>query len=209
MYRSIQTITMKYINQFPTHKYPWLPILYSLILDIKQKTIIEYGTEHGGTAIVMGLALKQLFEEEGHVGIIQSYDTFNQQSKGEIGSTPNYNHAIQHIKHYNLENYINVNYGDFYEFCDRPNKEFDLLYFDIDNDGDKVLEMYNGCKTNIDNGSLVIFEGGSITRDNVPWMISKNKTKINDVNVPFKLLTIEQKYSCSIIYNTTIYNLDI
>jgi hypothetical protein len=55
----------------------------------------------------------------------------------------------------------------------------------------------------------VIFEGGSVTRDNVPWMIDKNKTKINDVNVPFKVLTPEQKYSCSIIYNPAVYNLDI
>ena len=84
-----------------------------------------------------------------------------------------------------------------------------MLYFDIDNDGDKVLEMYEGCKSNIEQGSIIIFEGGSVTRDNVPWMINKNKTKINEVNVPFKVLTPEQKYSCSIIYNPAVYNLDI
>jgi hypothetical protein len=69
--------------------------------------------------------------------------------------------------------------------------------------------MYEGCKSNIEQGSIVVFEGGSITRDNVRWMIDRRKTKINEVNVPFKLLTPEQKYSCSIIYDTSIYNLDI
>ena len=200
---------MRYINQLPHHKYPWLSTLYSLILDIKPKTIIEYGTEHGGTAIVMGLALKQLFEDEGHTGFIYTYDTFEQQSKGEIGSCPNYNNAIQNIKNYGLEDYIKVNYGDFYEFCDRPDKEFDLLYFDIDNDGDKVLEMFNGCKSNIDNGSIVIFEGGSNTRDNVEWMINLNKTKMNSIKdvVGYQLLTPDQKYSSSIIFNKEIYTL--
>ena len=200
---------MKYINQLPQHKYPWLETLYSLILDIKPKTIIEYGTEHGGTAIVMGLALKQLFEDENHTGIIYSYDTFENQSKGEIGSSPNYQIALQNIHAYNLQNFIKVDYGDFYEFCDRPNKEFDLLYFDIDNDGDKLLEMYNGCKTNIDNGSIVIFEGGSEVRDNVGWMIEKNKNKMNNIKeeIDYTLLTPNQKYSCSIIYNKNIYSL--
>jgi predicted O-methyltransferase YrrM len=200
---------MKYISIFPRHKYPWLSTLYSIILDIKPKTIIEYGTEHGGTAIVMGLALKELYEMEQHKGMIYTYDTFEVQSKGEIGSCPNYNVALSNVAHYGLQDFIKVERGDFFEFCSNPKKEFDFLYFDIDNDGDKVLEMYEGCKNNIDQGSIVLFEGGSVTRDNVPWMITKNKTKINDVNVPFKLLTPEQKYSCSIIYNANIYNLDI
>ena len=200
---------MKYINILPRHKYPWLTTLYSMILDMKPKTIIEYGTEHGGTAIVMGLALKELYETEQHKGIVYTYDTFETQSKGEIGSCPEYNVAVDHVAHYGLQEYIKVDRGDFFEFCSNPNKEFDLLYFDIDNDGDKVLEMYEGCKTSIEQGSIVLFEGGSVTRDNVPWMINKNKTKINEVNVPFKMLTPEQKYSCSIIYNPAIYNLNI
>ena len=200
---------MKYIQYIPRHKYPWLPVMYSMILDIKPRVVVEYGTEHAGTAIVMGLALKELLETEGHIGVVYTYDTFEKQSKGEIGSAPNYNVALQNIKGYGLEEIVKVNYGDFYEFCDNPNKEFDLLYFDIDNDGDKVLEMYNGCKNNIEQGSIVLFEGGSETRDNVGWMISKNKTKMNSVKeiTGYELLTPDQKYSCSIIYNKNIYSL--
>lgn len=200
---------MKYQNIFPTHKYPWLPILYSIIIDLKPKKIIEYGTEHGGTSIVMGLALKELFEEEGHDGKIFTYDTYNFQSKGEIGSNPNHEMALNNIKRYQLDNIITAEFGDFFEFCGRPNKEFDLLYFDIDNDGDKLLEMYNGCKTNIDNGSIVIFEGGSYTRDHVSWMLNLNKRKMEDVKpiVNYHLLTPDQKYSCSIIYNESLYSL--
>ena len=136
---------MKYLDKLPQHKYPWLPTLYSLIITFKPKKIIEYGTEHGGTAIVMALALKELYETENHLGKIFTYDTFEQQSKGEIGSNPNYQLAISNISNYNpsVREFINVDRGDFFEFNKDPNKQYDLLYFDIDNDGEKLLEMYN------------------------------------------------------------------
>jgi len=200
---------MKYIHILPQHKYPWLEVLYSMVLDIKPKVIVEYGTEHAGTAIVMGLALKELYEKKQHKGTVHTYDTFQQQSKGEIGSSPSYNIAVQNIQRYGLQDYIKVDRGDFFEFCDRPNKDFDLLYFDIDNDGDKVLEMYKGCVENIKQGSVVIFEGGSQVRDDVEWMNRLNKTKINDVKdaVGYDLLTPNQKYSCSIIFDKEKYSL--
>jgi len=204
---------IKYVNQLKQipHKYPWLISLYALILQFKPKTIIEYGTEYGGTAFIMALALRQLHDEENHQGKIYTYDTFEVQSKGEIGSVPQLKLAKQNLSNPIIKDFVEVNRGDFWEFCDRKNKEFDLLYFDIDNDGDKVLEMYNGCKDNIEKGSIILFEGGSIVRDNVPWMVDLNKTKMNDIKnkVNYKVLTPNQKYSFSIIYNPEIYNLEI
>lgn len=204
---------MKYIDYLPKHKYGWLPILYSLVLSLKPKVVLEYGTEYGGTAITMALALKELQESEGHVGKITSYDTFNFQSKGEIGSNPSYELAISNINSFSIpiSNMIDIRQGDFFEFNESSNKEYDLLYFDIDNDGSKVLEMYLNNKENIEKGSVVVFEGGSNVRDNVRWMIEKNKVKINDVKekVPFRLLTPDQKYSCSIIYNPQIYEIEV
>ena len=206
-------MNIKYINELKQipHKYPWLTSLYALILQFKPKNIIEYGTEYGGTAMVMALALKQLQDEEHHKGKIYTYDTFEIQSKGEIGSVPNLETAKQNLSQAFFKDLIEVDRGDFWEFCDKKDKEFDLLYFDIDNDGDKVLEMYNGCKDNIEKGSIVLFEGGSIVRDNVPWMKDLNKTKMNDVKdkVNYKVLTPDQKYSFSIIYNPEIYDLEI
>jgi len=201
---------MKYLNNLPRHKYTWLPILYNLVLTLKPKTIIEFGTEHGGTAITMALALKELFELEGHRGMVYTYDTYEDQSKGEIGSCPNYQYALNNIKHYlpDVSEFITMDKGDFFEF-NYSDAQYDLLYFDIDNDGSKLLEMYEKNKSNIEQGAVVVFEGGSYTRDNVNWMIARNKLKMNDTGVPFKLLTPDQKYSCSILYNTNIYQLEL
>lgn len=205
---------MNYLDKLPKHKYGWLPTLYSLVFHLRPKTIIEFGTAYGGTAITMGLALLDLYEQFNHVGKIHTYDTFGKESKGHIGSSPNFELALYNIQKYpiSVSPYIEVGQKCFYEFNNDPTKSYDLLYFDIDNDGDKVLEMYLGNKSLIDNGSVVIFEGGSTIRDNVKWMIEKNKTKFNEIKqqVPFKLLTQDtEKYSCSILYNSNLYQLEL
>lgn len=203
---------MKYIENIPQHKYPWLSTLYSLVISLQPSKIVEYGTALGGTAITMALALRELEETCGHRGHVFTYDTFENQSKGEIGSNPNYQAAIGNIQTYRpiIGEYVTVDRGDFFKFNEDPKKSFDLLYFDIDNDGDKVLEMYEGCKSHIDKGSVVLFEGGSEARDSVEWMSRLGKTRITTVQsaVGYKLLTPNQKYSCSIIYNPNIYYLN-
>lgn len=202
---------MRYINDIPRHKYPWLPILYNMVLTLKPKTIIEFGTETGGTAITMALALRELRENSGHFGQIYTYDTFEVQSKGEIGSCPNYVYAINNIRQYSphVADFINVARGDFFQWNSQQPEKYDLLYFDIDNDGDKLLEMYEANISNIENGSVVMFEGGSKVRDNVPWMIDNNKTKMTETIVPYTLLTPDQKYCCSIIFNPELYTIEI
>ena len=124
-------MNIKYINELDsiTHKYPWLRSLYVLILQFKPKTIIEYGTEYGGTAMVMALALKQLQDEENHKGKIYTQDTFDEKSKGEIGSSPRFETAKQNLSHEFIKDFVEVDKGDFWEFCKKDNKDFDLLYF--------------------------------------------------------------------------------
>lgn len=202
---------MKYLDKLPSHKYQWIPLLYSIVYSLKPKKIIEYGTEWGGTAITMGLALKDLYETEGHTGKVFTYDTFEVQSKGEIGSRPQFEAAIQNMQQFGVSDFVEVNRGDFFDFCAQEEKDFDLLYFDIDNDGEKVLEMYEGCKQQIEAGGVVLFEGGSKTRDDVKWMNDYNKRKMESIKdiTGYKLLTSDTKYSVSIIYNPNLYNLDL
>jgi spermidine synthase len=115
------------------------------------------------------------------------------------------------MRQFGVSDFVEVNRGDFFDFCAQEEKEFDLLYFDIDNDGEKVLEMYEGCKNQIQAGSVVLFEGGSTVRDDVKWMQDYNKRKIESIKeiTGYKLLTPNTKYSVSILYNPDIYNLEL
>ena len=82
------------------------------------------------------------------------------------------------------------------------------MYFDIDNNGNNLLELYDKIQPQIENGSVVIFEGGSEVRDTVPQMY--DKIKMNEVKdkTNYKLLTDNIKYSASIIYSDQIYELE-
>ena len=59
-----------------------------------------------------------------------------------------------------MSNYITLEKKDFYEWIKKP-EEFDFMYFDINNTSEKLLKLYDGVKEQIDNGSVVFFEGGS------------------------------------------------
>ena len=48
---------------------------------------------------------------------------------------------------------------------DTKAREIWFYVFDINNTSEKLLKLYNGVKEQIDNGSVVFFEGGSKVRD--------------------------------------------
>ena len=105
--------------------------------------------------------------------------------------------AATEIKNFNFHDWIKL---------PTNKRKFDVLYFDINNNGDKLLDLYIGVKHDIDNGSIVLFEGGSPVRDNH----GSDGTRMNDVKdkIGYKVLTEDVKYSFSIIYNENIYNLE-
>ena len=106
---------------------------------------------------------------------------------------------MDHYKEWKVKNYINLYKKDFYDWI-KTDEEFDFLYLDIDNDGDKLLTLYNKVYPQIEGGSVVFFEGGSPMRK----VFDGAKSKIN-----YKLLTDNIKYSASIIYNDQIYELEL
>ena len=182
----------------PHHgKYVWLPLLYDLILDFKPKKIVEFGPGRGQTTVTMALALQKIGE-----GKINSYDIWNDDYWGDNQD------CIGEFQKWGVNDLINLEKMDFYDWIklSDEDKQFDILYFDIDNNGDKISDLYENVKHNINNGSIVLFEGGSIQRDEY---CGDNK-KMSDVKeqIGYKVLTGDVKYSFSIIYNENLYNLE-
>ena len=182
----------------PHHgKYEWIPLLYDIVKNFKPKKIIEFGPGRGQTTITMALALK----ENGN-GKIYSYDIWDDEYWGDIEKCKN------SFKDWEVENLIKLENFDFYDWIKLPAEErrFDVLYFDINNNGDKLLDLYENVKDNIDNGSIILFEGGSIVRDNY----GSSGTKMNDVKdkIGYQVLTEDVKYSLSMICNKNIYELE-
>lgn len=180
----------------PNHgKYEWLPILYDFVNTLKPKKIIEFGPGAGYTTITMAKAL----EENNIDGHIKSYDIWDDAYWGKKTITETEYAA------WGVKKYITLNHLDFFDWIKEP-EEFDFLYFDINNTSEKLMELYNGVKSQIENGSVVFFEGGSQIRDK-SGHVGGSMYDIKD-KVGYKILTGNVKYSASAIYNTDKYNLD-
>jgi hypothetical protein len=183
----------------PYHgKYEWLPLLHDIVKDFNPNKLIEFGPGKGFTTTTMALALKELNSKT----IINSYDIWDDDYWGDKKN------CINFFEQWDVNDFIKIEHLDFYDWIKLPQEErdFDILYFDINNNGDKLLDLYENTKQNIDNGSIVLFEGGSAVRDNY----GSAGTRMNDVKdkVGYQVLTEDVKYSFSIIYNKNKYNLE-
>jgi len=152
--------------------------LYDAVLRYKPKKIVEFGPLNGYTTVAMAMALDELKN-----GKITSYDLFEDYP---------YKHSTMENTQKNvdasgLSQYIELKKKDFNEWLKNP-EDFDLLYIDLSNTGEIIEKFYEAVKEQIQNGSIVIFEGGSEERDNVEWMIKYNKKKIRDSEVPYKII---------------------
>ena len=88
----------------------------------------------------------------------------------------------------------------------KTDEEFDFLYFDINNTGEKLKVLYETVKDQIASGSVVFFEGGSKERD-AYGHDGQNMYHLKN-EIGYKILTGNVKYSASAIYNTDIYKLN-
>ena len=147
--------------------------LYDLVLDIKPKKIIEFGALNGYSTVAMAMALQKLGR-----GVIQSHDLwdtyeFKNATKRE---------TIFNVKAYGVEEYVEFYYSDFWKW--KPEK-CDIFYIDISNDGDIIERAYEKMK---DYADYIVFEGGSVERDNVEWMTKYNKKKISECSVKYDII---------------------
>jgi len=166
--------------------------LYEWVLETKPSKVIEFGCLYGYSTIAISLALKHLGQ-----GKLICYDLFEEYK---------YKHStiqqtIQNVKEYGVEDYVEFIKMDYDKWLSNP-EDFDLLHLDILNTGDVVLKTYNTLKNKINNGSVILFEGGSEERDNVEWMIKYKATPINSVKQQTNYKVINSNFpSLSVIKN--------
>ena len=78
--------------------------------------------------------------------------------------------------------------GDTFDVLESDHVNFkcvDLIHIDINNDGDKLIRIFDLLRKNAYNGDI-LFEGGLEARDNCWWMKKFNKTPMS--NLQFEIL---------------------
>jgi len=143
--------------------------IYTVVMTLKPRIVVEVGTLYGYSAICIAQALRDLGG-----GTLYCYDIWE---KYQYNHTT-INKAIKNIGVYGLLDWVKIGVGSlesaFRELSVLPDElRPDLTHVDISNDGDiiKKLWPFKMC-------GLVIFEGGTEERDNVEWMKKYNKTPI-------------------------------
>jgi predicted O-methyltransferase YrrM len=164
--------------------------LYNAVLFNKPKKIIEFGSLYGYSTIAMAMALHELGE-----GKIVVYDLFDKYAFKHSTKSK----TQENVDKYGLTNFVELKEMDFDEWAKNPEK-FDMMHFDISNNGDKIAKLYAIVKDQIDTGSQVYFEGGIKERDEISWMVKYGFKKINDSGIPFTVIN-EKFPSLSLIKN--------
>lgn len=152
---------------------------YNLILRYKPKKIVEFGVLYGYSTISMAMGLDEI--GEGH---IEANDLFEDYK---------YNHTTiaetqANIDRYGLTKYVTLSKADFNEWLKNPS-DFDFLHVDVSNHGDTIKKLYEAVKDRVQNGAVVVFEGGtSGERNEIPWMVKYGFPKITDTHIPYEVI---------------------
>jgi len=148
--------------------------LYDKVREIKPDLVIDFGVLNGYSTVCIAQALR-----DNGKGKVKVYDLFEKYEH----NASKFNVLVKNLKKHNLLEYVDIEVKNFFDWIKNPEK-FDLLHLDISNTGDIIDLLYDNIK---DNG-VVLFEGGSETRDRVGWMIMYNKKPINKSRAKFKVI---------------------
>ena len=166
-------------------------VLYDTVIKYKPKKIVEFGCLYGYSTISMAQAIRDL--DMG--GEIIAYDLWDKYQ---------YRHTQMQVTQksiddYKLTEYVKLRDCDYEKWLDNP-EPFDLLHLDIGSTGDLIFKTFFKLQEYIQAGSIIVFEGGTIERDNVEWMSKYNKIPIYQFKSVIKYDILSSKFpSISII----------
>jgi len=138
--------------------------IWNAVLGLRPTAMVEFGVHRGYSAIVAALAMEEI-----GLGHLKAYDWW------EDGRREGFDEeriALDHFARYGVGHRITLREMDFYQWIGSA-ETCDLLYFDIDNDGDKIEAMFAGLRPQIDRGLTVLFEGGNEERDRHESMVGR------------------------------------
>lgn len=144
-------------------------ILFDVTLKYQPCKVVEFGVFHGYSTICIAKALQA--HGRGHIIACDLWSEYE------------FNHTTMDIAQHNLERYEVEDFAtlwqaDYYQWLKHPSK-FDMLHVDISNNGDIIEKTLTDLAPQIKAGAVVVFEGGSIERDEIDWMKKFDKRPIN------------------------------
>jgi predicted O-methyltransferase YrrM len=159
-------------------------VLHNLVMDHHPKHIVEFGVFHGYSTIHMALALQRLGR-----GTINGYDLWDKYPFRHVAEDD----AWDNIVKFGVDDVVKLDQVDFFEWLKNP-EPFDMLHLDISNNGDTIERALTALQPQIEAGAIVVFEGGSVERDNCEWMKKYNMPPINPLQEKFNFTILDDKF---------------
>jgi len=149
----------------------YLERLYDYVIEHKPKTIVEFGSGWGSTTIHMRKA------QETYGGELYSRELDVEKFQG----------ASKNFGDWDIGDdiyYYNESYDTYF---DNP-IEFDLLYIDVHNEGQRIKKILDNefIQKMIKQGKHILFEGGSDTRDGIAE--SRNGMSFKSIEHDYELV---------------------
>jgi len=155
--------------------------------------IVEVGILDGYSLIALAGGVRSMHMAYGVSGHIDAYDLFDEYNfkHGNIEEVRN------KLEKDCLSEYVSVFQGDAYQVHDKyKNWEINLLHVDISNTGETIRRIMELWHSKIEFGGFILFEGGSVERDNIKWMLKYKKESINPEIMTNKI--IQENYDVKI-----------
>ena len=172
--------------------------IFNYTLKLKPTVILEVGALNGYSSLCFIQALKTLNSIHSKLITIDLFDDYPYNNC----SLDSYCRNVSHLDGKSCDinhKIIKSNVMSDLSLFDYYAKKADLIFIDISNDFDNLSSLLARCSV------PVIFEGGSVQRDSVSWMINYKKTPINHLReVGFDYQVIDKRFpSLSIYYPLT------
>jgi hypothetical protein len=160
----------------------FLEFIYNRVIEKKPKVILDFGTGWG----YITSALAQGIRDLNNGGKVITYDHYDDDDYLG-GWKHDKNSVINNLEKNNLHEYVDIVSIDVFEWLNNP-IDFDLAFIDIHNNGDKLNQIFNHpfLKKAIENGSEVLFCGGSPKRDNINK--ERNEKTITSIDSKFECI---------------------
>ena len=160
-------------------------VMYDLVLTERPATVVEFGVLHGYMTTCIAQALRDL--DAGH---LHSYDLWDEFPfhHGEMT-------AVQkELDDAGLAEWVTLGTGNLHHWLEAPTA-FDLLFVDVANDGAVMRTVAEHVADHVAAGALVVFEGGSVERDNVWWMLEFGREPMAPVLRNLGITLLDERFS--------------
>lgn len=175
-------------------------LIRSLVSINKPKNIIEIGVLDGFSSLIIASTIKKL-------KLNSRFDSYDLFESYQFNSSK-YDDVSSLIKKFKLSKNINLYSGNFSNiYKNYKINSIDFAHIDISNDGNTIDYFFKYYDKIMKEGSIIIFEGGSIFRDKVIWMKKYKKKKLNQsiyenkiINKKYNFLILDKYPSMTIFY---------